>query len=191
LAGVVAGHAGAENGMSGVKRIVVSGTESTGKTWLAQRLAAHFGEPWAAEHAREFWDAHGGITAADLEALDRGQVANEETAAARARRVVFFDTDLITCVLWNDLLFPGKCPAWAREEADRRAKGNALYLLCDADVPFVADPQRCFPDAADRERSRRLWREALGSRGLPVVEIRGDWATREAAAIAAVERVLR
>lgn len=177
--------------MSGVKRMVVSGTESTGKTRLAQRLAAHFGEPWAAEHAREFWNAHGGITAADLDVLDRGQVANEEAAAAKARRVVFFDTDLITCVLWNDLLFPGKCPAWVRVEADRRAQGNALYLLCDADVPFVADPQRCFPEAVDRERSRRLWREALVSRGLPVVEIRGDWATREAAAIAAVERVLR
>jgi len=176
--------------MSGVKRIVVSGTESTGKTWLAQRLAAHFGEPWAAEHAREFWDAHGGITAADLDALDRGQVANEEAAAAQARRVVFFDTDLITCVLWNDLLFPGRCPAWVRTEAERRARGNALYLLCDADVPFVADPQRCFPEAAERERSRELWREALVGRGLPVVEIRGDWATREAAAIAAVERVL-
>lgn len=176
--------------MSGVRRVVVSGTESTGKTWLAQRLAAHFGEPWAAEHAREYWDAHGGITAVDLDALDRGQVANEEAAAARARRVVFFDTDLITCVLWNDLLFPGACPAWVRVEAERRARSNALYLLCDADVPFVPDPQRCFPEAADRERSRRLWRDALVARGLPWVEIRGGWAEREAAAIAAVERVV-
>ncbi|MBC7366449.1 MAG: AAA family ATPase [Undibacterium sp.] len=176
--------------MSRVKRVVVSGTESTGKTWLAQRLAAHFSEPWAAEHAREFWDKHGGITAADLDGLARGQVVNEEAAADKARRVVFFDTDLITCVLWNDLLFPGACPHWVRAEADRRARGNALYLLCDADVPFVADPQRCFPEAADRERSRRLWREALVTRGLPVVEIRGDWAARETAAIAAVGRVL-
>ena len=191
LAGVVEGYAGPKSErMSRVKRVVISGTESTGKTWLAQRLAAHFGEPWSPEHAREFWDAHGGITAADLDALDRGQVANEERAAAQARRVVFFDTDLITCVLWNDLLFPGQAPAWVKPEAERRARENALYLLCDADVPFVADPQRCFPEAEDRERSRRLWREALVGRGLPVVEISGDWAAREATAIAAVERLL-
>lgn len=176
--------------MSAVKRVVVSGTESTGKTWLAQRLAAHFGEPWSAEHAREFWDAHGGITATDLEAVDRGQVANEEAAAARARRVVFLDTDLITCVIWNDLLFPGACPAWVREEAERRARGHALYLLCEADVPFAADPQRCFPEEAGRRRVARLWREAIVSRGLPMVEIRGDWAERERTAIAAVERVM-
>jgi NadR type nicotinamide-nucleotide adenylyltransferase len=176
--------------MSGVKRIVVSGTESTGKTQLAQKLATHFGEPWSAEFARAYWDLHGGIKAADLDAIDRGQVANEEAAAAKARRVVFFDTDLITCVLWNDLLFPGACPAWVRGEADRRARSVALYFLCDADVPFAPDPQRCFPDAIGRERTRRVWREALESRRLPFVEIRGDWAERERTAIAAVERVL-
>jgi HTH-type transcriptional regulator, transcriptional repressor of NAD biosynthesis genes len=176
--------------MSDVARIVVTGTESTGKTHLAQRLAAHFGEPWSPEHAREFWDAHGGISAADLDALDRGQVANEEVAAERARRVVFFDTDLITCVIWNDLLFPGACPEWVRAEADRRARHNALYLLCAADVPFVPDPQRCFPDEAARAGASALWREALTARGLPFVEIRGDWAQRERQAIAAVEEVL-
>jgi HTH-type transcriptional repressor of NAD biosynthesis genes len=177
--------------MNAVKRIVVSGTESTGKTWLAQRLAAHFGEPWAEEFVREFWEIKAGkIAAADLGTIALGQMANEERAAARARRVVFFDTDLITCVVWDELLFPGMCPAWVREEAERRARECALYLLCDADVPFVADPQRCFPDEAGRAEGRRVWREALESRGLPVAEIRGDWAAREAAAIAAVERVL-
>ena len=176
--------------MSGVKRIVLTGTESTGKTQLAQKLAAHFGEPWSAEFARAFWDLRGGIAAADLDAIDRGQVANEEAAAASARRVVFCDTDLITCVLWNDLLFPGACPAWVRAEADRRARNVTLYLLCDADVPFAPDPQRCFPDAIGRERTRRLWRDALEARRLPFEEIRGDWPERERAAIAAVERVL-
>ncbi len=77
-----------------------------------------------------------------------------------------------------------------RAAADERARGVTLYLLCDADVPWVPDPQRCFPDEAGRERSRRLWREALVSRGLPVAEIRGGWAERERAAIAAVEKAV-
>jgi HTH-type transcriptional regulator, transcriptional repressor of NAD biosynthesis genes len=177
--------------MSDVKRIAIFGTESTGKTSLAQRLAEHFGEPWSAEFAREFWDAHDGkISATDLDAIGRGQIANEDTAAARARRVVFCDTDLITCTLWNDALFPGACPAWVRDQADERAKGFARYLLCDADVPFVTDVQRCFPDGEAREYARKIWRDALISRDLPHVEIRGDWPERERAAIAAVEKVL-
>lgn len=177
--------------MPDVKRVVVFGTESTGKTWLAERLADTFREPWAKEYVREFWDTHDGrILATDLDAIARGQIAAEEAAAAAARRVVFFDTDLITCTLWDDVLFPGACPAWVREEAERRAGAVTLYLLCDADVPFVADPVRCFPDEELRERARQLWREALVSRGLPFVEIQGDWAQREEAAIAAVKRLL-
>lgn len=173
-------------------RVAVYGTESTGKTALARKLAAHFEEPWSAEYAREFWDVHGGIiTAADLDAIGRGQIAGEEDAAARAQRVVFCDTDLITCTLWNDLLFPGACPAWVRTEADRRSREFAVYLYCDADVPFAPDPQRCFPDAPGRERARRAWREALVSRGLPFVEIRGEWAERERAAVAAVQEIVR
>ncbi|MBL9188149.1 MAG: AAA family ATPase [Opitutaceae bacterium] len=177
--------------MSGAKRIVLFGTESTGKTALAQRLAAHFGEPWAEEFVREFWTIkEGKITAEDLGHIALGQMANEDRAIAAARRVVFFDTDLLTCTLWDDALFPGACPPWLRAEAEERARAVALWLLCDTDVPFEPDPQRSFPAAADRARARELWRAALVSRGLPFVEIRGDWDARTRTAIAAVERVL-
>jgi HTH-type transcriptional repressor of NAD biosynthesis genes len=170
-----------------IRRIAVFGTESTGKTTLAQKLAAHFGEPWAPEFVREFWDLRGGnITADDLGTIALGQIANEDHALTRARRLVFCDTELLTCTLWNDWLFPGACPAWVRTAAEERAGGYALWLLCDADIPWSPDPQRSFPNAADRERGRRLWRETLVKRGLPFVDIRGDSAERERTAIAAV-----
>ena len=173
-------------------RIAVFGTESTGKTSLAQRLAQHFAEPWAPEYVREYWDRQSGrIGAEDLDAIARGQVANEERAAAQARRALFCDTELITCTLWNDLLFPGACPGWVRLEAELRARQFGIYLLCDTDVPFAPDPQRCFPDDASRARARDVWRNALVRRGLPFAEIRGEWGEREAAAIGAVERLLQ
>jgi len=175
----------------GPRRIVVFGTESTGKTTLAQALAAHFDEPWAPEFVREFWDLRGGkITAEDLGTIALGQMANEDFAAARARRAVFCDTDLLTCTLWDDLLFPGACPDWVRLEAEERAGRYVLYFLCDTDIPFVPDPQRCFPDEAGRATGRRRWREALEKRGLNFTEIRGDRAQREAVAIAAVTAIL-
>jgi len=174
------------------KRIAVFGTESTGKTTLAQRLAAHFAEPWSPEFVREYWEIRDGkIGPGDLGTIALGQMANEDLAHSQARRAAFCDTELITCTLWNDVLFPGEGPAWVRNEAEARARDFSLYLLCDADVPFAPDPQRCFPDAPARERARRLWREAVVSRGLPHVEITGDWAERERTAIAAVERLLR
>ena len=178
--------------MSGaIRRVVVFGTESTGKSTLAERLAARFGEPWAEEFVREFWEIKAGkITDEDLGSIALGQIANEERAAAAARRVVFLDTDLLTCTLWDDVLFPGACPPWVRAEAEERARGVALWLLCDTDVPFEPDPQRSFPDAAGRVRGRKIWREALEQRGLPCVEIGGTWVERERLAVDAVQKLL-
>jgi HTH-type transcriptional repressor of NAD biosynthesis genes len=178
--------------MHEIKRIAVFGTESTGKTMLAQKLAAHFQEPWSPEFVREFWEVkHGRIIGSDLGTIALGQIANEDLAMERAQRIAFFDTELQTNVLWADLLFPGECPDWIRKEADHRSRLMTLYLLCDTDVPFAPDPQRTFPDDESRNKCGGLWREALVSRGLPFVEIRGAWPERERAAIAAVEQVLR
>lgn len=177
------------------RRIVLFGPESTGKSTLAAALAARFSAPWSAEFVREYWDTHGGvITAADLEAIARGQVAGEEAAAARAAEegaaLVFHDTDLLTCTLWDDLLFPGSCPEWARAEAERRARACDLYLFCDTDLPWSPDPQRCFPDEAGRAMCRRVFLEALERTGSRWARVHGSPSEREARAALAVEGVL-
>ncbi|WP_423824076.1 AAA family ATPase [Salinisphaera sp. SPP-AMP-43] len=170
-------------------RVAVFGTESTGKTTLARHLGALFAAPWAPEYVRDFWDAcNGAIQASDLATIAIGQIDYEEQAAARAEELVVCDTELLTNTLWADLLFPGQCPAWVREAAERRSRRYALYLLCDTDIAFVDDSQRCFPGAEERENCRNLWREALSTRGLPFIEIRGSLETRIETAVRVIQR---
>jgi NadR type nicotinamide-nucleotide adenylyltransferase len=176
-------------------RVVVYGPESTGKSTLAERLAARFTAPWSPEYVRDYWDAHGGIiTSADLDAIARGQRTTEDAARARAEeeggRVAFHDTDLLTCTVWDDLLFPSACPDWLRGEADARARATDLFLFCDTDLPWVPDPQRCFPDEAGREMCRKLFLDKLEATGARWTRIHGADATREALAVAAVELLL-
>ncbi len=178
-----------------VKRIAVFGTESTGKTQLAEKLARQFGVSWVPEYAREFWDANGGVIGLeDMAPIAREQWRREDAAVARAaekgERAVICDTDALTTMLWSDLLY-GTCPDEVRRGAEKRCRSYALYLLLDVDVPWAADPQRAFPEPEDRARLGRVWRGALERRGLPTVEIRGmEWAARERAAVEAVERLL-
>jgi nicotinamide riboside kinase len=181
--------------MSQTRRIAVFGPESTGKTRLAEKLAAHYQAPLVAEYARERWDRQGALGLEDMRPIAREQWRREDEAVRNCnllgykRSLVICDTDALTTVLWSDLLY-GTCPDEVRRGAEMRCKNYALYLLCDIDLPFAPDPQRCFPDPADREKCRRIWRGALERRQLPFVDIRGDWAAREAAAIAAVKDIL-
>lgn len=173
-------------------RIALFGAESTGKSTLARQLAAHFDAPCVLEYVRAFWDEHDGrIDADDLGTIARGQLANEKQAARAAPEFLFCDTELITNTLWADLLFPQQCPDWVREAANRRSRHYALYLLCDTDLPFVADVQRCFPQPEERASCRRLWRAALVERGLPFVDIHGPYEQRLATAIDAIEKLQR
>ncbi len=180
---------------AGPMRVVLFGAESTGKSTLAERLAARHRAPWSAEYVREYWDAHAGvITAADLDAIGRGQVAGEDAARALAAesgaRVVFHDTDLLTCAIWDDLLFPGACPAWVRAEAASRARSTDLFLFCDTDLPWASDPQRCFPDEAGRAMCRRVFLEKLEATGARWTRVYGADAEREARAAAAVDLLM-
>ena len=176
--------------MSTPLRIAVYGPESTGKTELATKLAAHFGEPLVAEYARERWDQQGALTLEDMLPVATEQWRREDEAVTRARRLVVCDTDALTTMLWSDVLY-GTSPDELRRGAEKRCKNYALYLLLDIDVPFAPDPQRCFPNPADREKAMRIWRGALDRRQLRYVVIRGDWAQRERSARAAVEHALQ
>jgi nicotinamide riboside kinase len=175
-------------GMSAL-RIAVYGPESTGKTELAARLAAHFRAPLVSEYASERWDAQGALTLEDMLPVAKEQWRREDAAAVEADRVVICDTDALTTMLWSDLLY-GTTPDELRRGAEKRCRNYALYLLLDIDIPFTPDPQRCFPDPGDREKAMRIWRGALERRGLPHVLIRGTGEARESAAIAAVRALL-
>ena len=62
-----------------LKKIVVIGPESTGKSTLTQLLAQHYQTEWCAEYAREYLTTHGtAYTFEDLLTIAKGQVALEE-----------------------------------------------------------------------------------------------------------------
>jgi HTH-type transcriptional regulator, transcriptional repressor of NAD biosynthesis genes len=165
-----------------VKRVSVFGPESTGKSTLARRLAAHFGTHWVPEYARAHLEAHGGkIEAADIDVIARGQLACEDALALDAERVLFCDTDVLLTQVWSETLF-GSTPAWVSEAA--RTRRYHLTLLCDVDVPFVTDSVRYLPNA--RREFHDLCVAKLVERDRSFVRIYGDWDARFSTAVEAV-----
>ncbi|MGH7671081.1 MAG: AAA family ATPase [Gemmatimonadaceae bacterium] len=169
-----------------VARVVLTGSESTGKTTLAHRLAGHYGTVASREFVREYAIARGNqLGVDDLAPIARGQMLAEDEAVARASRVAFIDTDLVSTVVYGAHYY-GRCPAWIEEAAVARAAD--LYLLMDIDVPWVADPAR---DRGDRRpEMHALFRDRLEALRLPYVGISGTWPQRFAAAVRAVDALL-
>jgi NadR type nicotinamide-nucleotide adenylyltransferase len=173
-----------------MKRVVVTGSECTGKTTLAGDLARQFGTVCVAEYAREYLDRKVATTGLplderDVEPIARGQIAAEDRGAATAKGLLVLDTDLVSTTVYARHYY-GACPAWI-DQAARDRRGD-LYLLCDIDVPWVADSVRDRPH--HREHIHALFVEALNTLGAPYVLIRGSWAARLTTAVAAVSELL-
>jgi NadR type nicotinamide-nucleotide adenylyltransferase len=167
-------------------RVVLTGSESTGKSTLAADLARQYDAPLVPEFVRGYAEQRGGVIEfGDHGPIARGQIALEDEYIARGGRLLVQDTDLLSTVVYCRHYF-GRCPAWIEETAASRRP--ALYLLCEIDVPWVADGVR---DRGDRrEEMQSLFRDEVRASGVRSVALVGDHATRLLSAIAAIDSAL-
>lgn len=172
-----------------MKVLVLTGAESTGKSWLAERLQQRFGGAVVGEYVRHFIDRERRDTCLDdIPAIARGQLAWEDVARDKAPELLILDTHLLSNMIWSQTLF-GSCPAWLEDELLARHYDQHL-LLSPEGADWHGDGQRCQPDAVERWRFHEACRGWLQRHHQPVVEIAGDWASREAQAIARIQALL-
>ena len=102
------------------KKIVLTGPESTGKTWLAKQLAMHYQTDWISEYAREYVEnLKRRYNYSDLVVISRYQVNVVKEYKGKVNRFLFFDTDLIILKVWFDVVY-NECPAWLTESIGNR-----------------------------------------------------------------------
>src|SRR4051812_48626750 len=128
-------------------RICVTGPESTGKTTLARRLAESLDTDWVPEASRAYAERVGRpLEASDVSPIAREHIAmaDDHAQAARSRgaEALIMDTDLLSTVIYSRYYY-ADVPAWV--EAAEQARRADLYLLCDVDVPWIADGVRDRP----------------------------------------------
>jgi NadR type nicotinamide-nucleotide adenylyltransferase len=169
-----------------VRRIVVTGSECTGKTTLARELASRLDAVLVPEYARQFVAEKGAPPdRSDVEAIARGQMALEDRAAGGGGSLLIQDTDLLSTVIYARHYY-GECPRWIEAELARRSA--ELYLLAGIDVPWTPDG-----DQRDRghmrEEMQALFHGALVERNLRFVEVQGTLERRVAQASLAINRL--
>jgi nicotinamide riboside kinase len=194
-----------------IKKIVIIGPESTGKSTLSELLAKHYNTEWCEEYAREYLLTNGtNYSFDDLLTIAKGQVELEDkhTLSTVNRlpsteggtqstgygqrltdggRLLFIDTDMYVMKVWCEYVF-GKCHPYIEEQIAQRKYD--LYLLCNIDLPWVKDELREYPDEAPRKELYAIYKNILESQSVPWVDISGNYEERLQKAIEAVDRIL-
>lgn len=174
-----------------LKKIVVIGPESTGKSTLCEQLAAHYKTSWCPEYAREYLLTHGKkYDYDDLLAIAKGQINLEDKFASKAgsSQPLFIDTDMYVMKVWSEFVF-GKCHRYILDQIKKRKYD--LYLLCNTDLPWVKDELREYPDLKTRERLYHIYKKMMIKQPVPWVEIRGNNEERLLKAITTVDLLLK
>jgi nicotinamide riboside kinase len=148
-------------------------------------LAAAFDGPVVAEYGRIYEGTRGDgpWSAPELIELARRHEAHRAAIAPWGGPVLIEDTDPLLTAVWAQMLLGERVP-----ELEARPMGD-LYLLLDADVPFVQDGIRYFADGGGRRRFQGLCEAMLERIGARFERITGGWSERDRQAQAAVERL--
>ena len=166
-----------------MKKVVLIGPESTGKTTLASYLAERFDTVWVPEYARTYLDGLDCPYAEkDLLEIAKGQIKIEDALAKKAQGLLICDTDLIVLKVWGEHNYRRSHP-WILEQIEKRKYD--LYLLTYPDIPWVGDPQRENPELGEYFYS--VFKKELKALGARLVEIKGPREERQNHAVEAVE----
>jgi nicotinamide riboside kinase len=167
--------------------VALVGAECTGKSTLAEALAARFDAGLVTEYLREWCDAHGRTPQRHEQAHIAAEQGARIEAAARRHDLVVCDTTPLITALCSEHYFSDASLTAAALAFQRRC---ALTLLCAPDLPWQADGiQRDGPTVRAAFDARL--RAALTAAGLGWIDIRGGEQERLAAAVSAIEALQR
>ncbi|RFU62855.1 multifunctional transcriptional regulator/nicotinamide-nucleotide adenylyltransferase/ribosylnicotinamide kinase NadR [Peribacillus glennii] len=174
-----------------VKKVVVVGTESCGKSTMVRNLANLFNTVYVEEFGRNFYDRLGScedITiAADYPEIAFEHKRNENRKLKDANRVIFIDTEAIVTQFFSMAYLGIRQPI-----VDEIAKQQHydLWLFLEPDVKWVDDGTRSFGEQKKREENNKLLKSLLANHGVTYKTISGTYGERLEKAVFYVNRLL-
>ena len=162
--------------LSLIKRIVLIGPESVGKSTLATNLKRSFIKyPFLPEYGRPyevFRDA-GPYREHEFDDIIAVHGAHRQALLPFSGPIFIEDTDELATSVWVEMLMGKKI-----NRIENKIKLPFLYLLMNTSVPFVKEKIRYFNDKKRVEFFNKI-KSKLKSRKAPYTVLTGDWSARE------------
>ncbi|MBC8033636.1 MAG: AAA family ATPase [Chitinophagaceae bacterium] len=166
-------------------KVVILGTESTGKTTLTGKLANHFNGSSVMEAGRDLIADSNAFEMGDLQKVAAEHALRIQAAARGGSPLVFIDTDIHITISYARFSLDSSLPITGYIYAQNKAD---LYLYLNNDVIYYQDGTRL------AEEGRNLLdlshRKILREFGIPFEEITGSWESRFEKCVVLVERLM-
>jgi HTH-type transcriptional repressor of NAD biosynthesis genes len=175
------------------KKVLITGTESCGKTTITKYLAKIFHTSWSEEIGRYYSAEYLGGNESVFKTEDFGRISylqyeNDMKALRTANRIVFYDTDAVVTQYYS-LLYTDQ-PCELVESFVDPSRYDAV-LLYKPDVTWVDDGLRFTSEQKERERLHNFLKIMYKNRGFKdIVEISGDYNERLRQTISIVDELL-
>jgi HTH-type transcriptional repressor of NAD biosynthesis genes len=173
-----------------VKKVVVIGTESCGKSTLISNLAKLYNTEYVEEWGRIFYERLGNCDAItmleDYPEIAYEHKVHEREQQARANKILFVDTEaLVTqyyCMAYLGARLNVLDEIIKKEDYD-------LWLFLEPDVKWVNDGTRTFGEDQVRHTNNEMLKGLLHEHGIEYTSISGDYTQRLTKAIEAVNKL--
>lgn len=176
------------------KRVLLTGTESCGKTTMTKYLGKIYHTSWTEEVGRYYSERELGgnedvFTIHDFERIAYQQIIEDEYALKTCNRITFFDTDAVVTQYYLGQYLEG-----AYSESIDRLVDPSKYdvvLLFTPDVKWVPDGLRFLSNSDLRWKLHKQLKQMYLDRGFKIIEIDGDYHQRLQKTVEIVDSLLR
>lgn len=166
-------------------KIVILGTESTGKTTLTDKLAKHFSCNLVLETAREIIPNSNNFTFDDLHLVAIEHAKRIDKIILADNPLIIIDTDIHTTKSYSRFTFKKELVISAEIYNSNKA---SLYFYLNNDVGFLQDGTRLSEE--ERNLIDLSHRQVLKDHNIDIIEINGDWNERFEKAVKQINELI-
>ena len=166
-------------------KVVISGTESSGKTILTERLEKHYKCSSVKEAGRDLIPNSNTFQFDDLLLVASEHARRIDKAVLGESPLIIIDTDIHITKSYSQFTFGRELETDSRLYNSNKAD---LYLYLNSDVEFIQDGTRL--SEAERNALDLSHRKVLKQHNIGIIDVKGNWEQRFEFAVNQIDRLL-
>ena len=166
-------------------KVVILGTECTGKTTLTEKLAKYFNCSFVSEAGRDIIANSNSFTFNDLYLVASEHATRIDKSILADSPLVIIDTDIHTTKSYSLFTFEKELEISTDIYNSNRAN---IYLYLNNDVEYLQDGTRL--SEADRNLLDLSHRQVLTNHNIEIIEVKGDWDERFEKAVEQINKLI-